>query len=127
MTSRFMMCWIVCGAVAVVSLTLAGCSPTGTPASAETPEGHFHPKGKAPSEHTTKIFEQARARLPFADKRDFEENEKGFIAAPDSMKIKAEAGAASVAAATGRRAIVTDPRRQPRPQKYVLAAGRRRG
>ena len=54
--------------------------------------GHFHPQGKAPSEHTRKVLAQAQAVLPFADKRDFEENEKGFIAAPDSMKIKAMAG-----------------------------------
>ncbi len=53
---------------------------------------HFHPKGKAPSKHTLKVLEQARAVLPFADKRDLEENEKGFIAAPDSMKIMARAG-----------------------------------
>ena len=53
---------------------------------------HFHPKGKAPSEHTLKVLEQARAALPFADTRDIEENEKGFIAAPDSMKIMARAG-----------------------------------
>ncbi len=53
---------------------------------------HFHPKGKAPSEHTLEVLDQARAALPFNDRRDFEENEKGFIAAPDSMKIKAKAG-----------------------------------
>ena len=54
--------------------------------------GHFHPKGKAPSEHTKKVLEQARARLPFADRQDFEEEEKGFIAAPKSKKIMADAG-----------------------------------
>jgi len=53
---------------------------------------HFHPKGKPPSEHTIKVLEQARTTLPFADKRDFEEQSKGFIAAPDSMKIMADAG-----------------------------------
>jgi alkyl sulfatase BDS1-like metallo-beta-lactamase superfamily hydrolase len=30
--------------------------------------------------------------MNFADKRDFEEQKKGFIAAPDSMKIQADAG-----------------------------------
>jgi len=54
--------------------------------------GHFHPKGKPPSDHTKKILEQARAGLPFADKRDFEEQKKGFIAAPKSEKIMADAG-----------------------------------
>ena len=54
--------------------------------------GHFHPKGKAPSEHTKKVLEQARATLPFADKRDFEEQKKGFIASPTYKKIMADAG-----------------------------------
>ena len=53
---------------------------------------HFHPKGKPPSKHTIAVIEKARATLPFADKRDFEEQQKGFIAAPKSMKIKADAG-----------------------------------
>ena len=54
--------------------------------------GHFHPKGKMPSEHTLKVLAAARATLPFADKRDFAEEEKGFIAAPESWKIKGNAG-----------------------------------
>ena len=54
--------------------------------------GHFHPKGKPPSEHTLKILEEARSTLPFSDKRDFAEEEKGFIAAPDSWKIMANTG-----------------------------------
>ena len=53
---------------------------------------HFHPKGKPPSEHTKKVLEQARVTLPFADKRDFEEQKKGFIAAPTYKKIMADAG-----------------------------------
>jgi len=53
---------------------------------------HFHPKGKPPSEHTLKVLEQARKTLPFSDKRDFEEEKKGFIAAPESWKIMANAG-----------------------------------
>ena len=56
---------------------------------------HFHPKGKPPSEHTKNVLEQARSGLPFADKRDFEEQKKGFIAAPESKKIMAEAGHAA--------------------------------
>ena len=44
---------------------------------------HFHPKGKPPSEHTIKILEASKDGLPFADKRDFDEEKKGFIAAPD--------------------------------------------
>jgi alkyl sulfatase BDS1-like metallo-beta-lactamase superfamily hydrolase len=53
---------------------------------------HFHPKGKPPSKHTIEIIEKARATMNFADKRDFEEQGKGFIGAPASMKIKADAG-----------------------------------
>ena len=53
---------------------------------------HFDPKGKLPSEHTKKVLEKARATLPFADKRDFEEYKRGFIAAPDYRKIMADAG-----------------------------------
>jgi alkyl sulfatase BDS1-like metallo-beta-lactamase superfamily hydrolase len=53
---------------------------------------HFDPKGKPPSEHTIKILDAARATMPFSDKKDFEEQQRGFIAAPESLKIKAEAG-----------------------------------
>ncbi len=53
---------------------------------------HFHPKGKMPSKYTQEIFEQARSSLPFSDKQDFEEQKKGFIAAPKSKKIMADAG-----------------------------------
>ena len=54
--------------------------------------GHFHPKGKPPSAHTLKVIGQARTSLPFSDKRDFEEERKGFIAAPESWKIMGNAG-----------------------------------
>lgn len=53
---------------------------------------HFHPKGKMPSEHTLTVFEEARATLPFSDTQDFEEQKKGFIAAPKYKKIMADAG-----------------------------------
>ncbi len=61
-------------------------------ASASAEQKHFHPKGKPPSKHTIAKLKQARATLPFADKRDFEEQKKGFIAAPTFMKIMADAG-----------------------------------
>jgi alkyl sulfatase BDS1-like metallo-beta-lactamase superfamily hydrolase len=71
--------------------------PTDTPAPAvEAPMGeavgHFHPKGKPPSKHTVAVLEQSRSTLPFSDKRDFDEEKKGFIAAPKSKKIMADAG-----------------------------------
>ena len=59
-------------------------------ASAQTE--HFHPKGKPPSEHTVKVLSDTRATLPFSDTRDFDEEKKGFIAAPESWKIMANAG-----------------------------------
>ncbi len=54
--------------------------------------GHFHPKGKAPSRFTLDVLKRAKATLPFADKRDFEEQKKGFIAPMKDLKIMADAG-----------------------------------
>src|SRR5262249_6637027 len=54
--------------------------------------GHFHPKGKAPSQHTLNVLKQARAGLPFADTRDLEEHRKGLIAPMPDLKIRADAG-----------------------------------
>lgn len=56
--------------------------------SATTASDHFDPKGKAPSEHTLAVWENWKKTLPFDDKRDFEEAQKGFIAAPDFRQIK---------------------------------------
>jgi alkyl sulfatase BDS1-like metallo-beta-lactamase superfamily hydrolase len=53
---------------------------------------HFHPKGKAPSKFTLEVLKQARSKLPFADKKDFEEQKKGLIAPMKDLKIKADAG-----------------------------------
>ncbi|MDI7862705.1 MBL fold metallo-hydrolase [Rhizobiaceae bacterium n13] len=53
---------------------------------------HFHPKGKAPSSFTLEVLEQARGTLPFADRRDFEELDRGFIAPMPDLKIMADAG-----------------------------------
>src|SRR5271165_2430590 len=55
-------------------------------------KGHFHPKGKAPSKFTLEVLRQAKAKLPFADKKDFEEQKKGLIAPMKELKIKADAG-----------------------------------
>jgi alkyl sulfatase BDS1-like metallo-beta-lactamase superfamily hydrolase len=55
-------------------------------------KGHFHPKGKAPSRFTLQVLRKAREQLPFADKRDFEEQKKGFIAPMKDLQIKADAG-----------------------------------
>ena len=57
---------------------MVSCRPEGVTPVADGETDHFHPKGKPPSAHTIKVLEQARATLPFADKRDFEEQEKGI-------------------------------------------------
>jgi alkyl sulfatase BDS1-like metallo-beta-lactamase superfamily hydrolase len=63
------------------------------PAQAATPlEGHFHPKGKAPSKHTIEILRAARETLPFADTRDLDENKRGLIAEMPDLQIMADAG-----------------------------------
>ncbi len=54
--------------------------------------GHFHPKGKAPSKFTLEVLKKAKESLPFADNRDFEEQKKGFIAPMKELQIKADAG-----------------------------------
>jgi alkyl sulfatase BDS1-like metallo-beta-lactamase superfamily hydrolase len=51
----------------------------------ETP--HFSPKGKMPSKYTIEAQQKQREILPLADKRDFEEAKRGFIAAPPYRKI----------------------------------------
>ena len=54
--------------------------------------GHFDPKGKAPSEFVITKWEELNNKLPFEDERDFEEQKKGFIAAPDYKEIMADDG-----------------------------------
>ena len=53
---------------------------------------HFDPKGTLPSTYTMELRKGVSATLPLADKRDFDEAKKGFIAAPDFMRIMADAG-----------------------------------
>jgi len=59
---------------------------------AESPDKHFDPKGKLPSEHTLEVIRQAREAFPFEDVRDFDEATKGFIAPLDQMVVPADAG-----------------------------------
>ncbi len=82
--------------IAAFAVGIASCAGPGEAPSEATEEfGHFDPKGKPPSEFTKKVFEQARAALPFEDTRDFEEQSRGFIAAPESRTIMADAGHAA--------------------------------
>jgi alkyl sulfatase BDS1-like metallo-beta-lactamase superfamily hydrolase len=59
---------------------------------AADPSKHFDAKGKMPSKFTVELQNGLRKTLPFEDKRDFEENKRGFIAAPEYKQIMAEAG-----------------------------------
>jgi alkyl sulfatase BDS1-like metallo-beta-lactamase superfamily hydrolase len=54
----------------------------------ETPplQGHFHPKGKAPSQFTLDVLKQAKTTLPFSDTRDIAEQKRGLIAASASRR-----------------------------------------
>jgi alkyl sulfatase BDS1-like metallo-beta-lactamase superfamily hydrolase len=74
------------------SITLLTALTVLTAGSAIAQTKHFHPKGKPPSEHTLKVLREARTALPFSDTRDFEEQKKGFIAAPKAWTIMANAG-----------------------------------
>jgi alkyl sulfatase BDS1-like metallo-beta-lactamase superfamily hydrolase len=71
--------------------TLA-CFAFSVAAFADSADQHFHPKGKLPSQHTVDKQRALRATLPFADETDFEEQKKGFLAAPPYKQIMAEAG-----------------------------------
>ncbi|KUJ84850.1 alkyl/aryl-sulfatase [Microbulbifer flavimaris] len=53
---------------------------------------HFDPLGKPPSKHTLKVIAEDSANLPFDDKRDFDEANKGFIAKPDTWKVTGAEG-----------------------------------
>lgn len=53
---------------------------------------HYDPNGKEPSTFTLEVRKGVAAKLPFADKRDYEEAKKGFIAEPPYKQIKADAG-----------------------------------
>jgi alkyl sulfatase BDS1-like metallo-beta-lactamase superfamily hydrolase len=77
-----------CKATLIVFMLLA----FSTDGFASTDHNHFHPKGKMPSKYTVGKQQALRKTLPFEDKRDFEEQKKGFIAAPPYKQIMAEAG-----------------------------------
>jgi alkyl sulfatase BDS1-like metallo-beta-lactamase superfamily hydrolase len=85
------------GVFAALSFALAMASGTaGAQGAAVTHPAakveHFDPKGKQPSTFTLEVRKGLVATLPFADKRDFDEAKKGFIAAPPYTQIMADAG-----------------------------------
>ena len=60
--------------------------------SAAEAQEHFNAKGSQASSYTTELQQQLRTSLPFEDRRDFEESQRGFIAAPDYRQITAANG-----------------------------------
>ena len=55
-------------------------------------QDHFNAKGSEPSSFTSQLQSELRNSLPFEDRRDFEESQRGFIAEPSSRQILAENG-----------------------------------
>jgi alkyl sulfatase BDS1-like metallo-beta-lactamase superfamily hydrolase len=53
---------------------------------------HFDRKGKGPSEHTRSLQAELRKTLPFEDRRDFEERDRGFLGDVDAAVLKGSAG-----------------------------------
>ncbi len=68
---------------ATLSLLLAGDSAA---------QAHHNELGKPASAFTAARQAELRSALPFADRRDFEEQRQGFIAAPEFGRITTEAG-----------------------------------
>lgn len=85
---------LVVGMMLLTASGLAQAAGTGSEVLpyAESADEHFHPKGKPPSEHTLQVIKRARETMPFSDMKDFEEAKRGFIAAPESKVIMADAG-----------------------------------
>ena len=81
--------------LSVLSGTAAGQTPGASLIPADkgaSAAKHFDPQGKPPSTFTLEMRNGLKAELPFADKRDFDEAKKGFIAEPPYKKIMADAG-----------------------------------
>ncbi|WP_211226085.1 alkyl/aryl-sulfatase [Psychrilyobacter atlanticus] len=82
--------------VALMLVAVTGCNETKTEVKGEekteVSSAHFDPKGKGASKYTIEKWEEQKNKLPFEDKRDFDEQRKGFIAAPDYREIKDKDG-----------------------------------
>ena len=72
-------------AATILALSAVACVP-------DTPL-HSGSDVKAPTQHTVTQQELLRTSLPFEDKRDFDEHQRGFIAAPSYRRITGESGA----------------------------------
>ena len=69
----------------VVVVAVSGCGADS--------QSNSRTKDNAPSQATQAKQQALRASLPFEDQRDFEEHQRGFIAAPAYRRIASEAGA----------------------------------
>jgi alkyl sulfatase BDS1-like metallo-beta-lactamase superfamily hydrolase len=76
----------------VLTLATALAAGAGNATLAADAGEHFDPQGQLPSTFTLELRDGLKATLPFADKRDFDEAKRGFIAEPSYKKIMADAG-----------------------------------
>lgn len=76
----------------MATLLGATLAPATSAQTAAEPIRHFHAEGKPPSRFTVELRNGVKQALPFEDKRDFEENQRGLIAVPGFKKIMADAG-----------------------------------
>jgi alkyl sulfatase BDS1-like metallo-beta-lactamase superfamily hydrolase len=74
------------------ALQLASIALIAATGAAAAEPAHFHASGNPASESTLALQKQWRETLPLADRQDFEESRKGFIAAPEYRQILADAG-----------------------------------
>jgi alkyl sulfatase BDS1-like metallo-beta-lactamase superfamily hydrolase len=81
-------CMAACCLLHAQPSVAAGSAGDAPAVTATLPNGHFHPKGRLPSAHTTSRQRELRAALPFQDERDHEESRRGFVAAPDYREIR---------------------------------------
>ena len=88
----FPACLVLLFAALTANTVLAAGAGSSTLPRAESPDKHFDPKGKPPSEHTLEVIRNARQTFPFDDTRDYDEATKGFIAQLDQMVVPADAG-----------------------------------
>ena len=79
-------------AFAVAANMLDTDTAAAAPAPVAPAAGHFHPKGKPPSEFTKAVLRKAKQALPFDDTRDFDEQRRGLIAPIKDLTIKNDAG-----------------------------------
>lgn len=71
-------------ATAILAMASVACAPE--------PDSTAHGIANPPSKHTVAHQEVLRDSLPFDDQRDFEEQSRGFVAAPPYRRITDESG-----------------------------------